>query len=173
MSSISKGDLVFQPSLADFSAQRADKTLTVLAGANNSGKSLVLKWLKQTLGRVAYMVGTNRFYHVYHFSTGIRDPNQVDQLENQFNSQFHQEQYNYEQNFLDLNGIIVGLSNKQRSALFDLCSQLIGSTFSLKKVDEENELSNRYIDMDGQNLTELPPIALRVHDIEHPSLLEI
>lgn len=153
MSSISKSDLVFQPSLSDFSTQRADKTLTVLAGANNSGKSLVLKWLKHTLGRVAYMVGTNRFYHVYHFSTGIRDPNQVDHFESQFNSQFYQEQYNYEQNFLDLNSIIVGLSNKQRAALFDLCSQLIGSTFSLKKVDEENELSNRYIDMDGQNLS--------------------
>lgn len=149
----SKSDLTFTPTLADLSTARADKPLTVFAGANNSGKSLVLKWLKQTLGRVAYMVGTNRFYHVYHFSAGIRDPNQVDQFESQFNQNFYQEQYNYEQNYLDLNSIIVGLSNKRRSALFDLCGQLLGNHFELTKVDEENDLSNRYIDMDGQNLS--------------------
>jgi predicted ATP-dependent endonuclease of OLD family len=148
----SKADLIFHPPLAQFAATRADKALTVFAGANNSGKSLVLKWLKQTLGRIAYMVGTNRFYHVYHFSTGIRDPNQVDQFENQFNSNFHQEEFNYEQNVFDLNSIIVGLGNHRRAALFDLCTQLLGNRFELKKVDEDNDLSNRYIDMDGQNL---------------------
>jgi predicted ATP-dependent endonuclease of OLD family len=153
MSPYTKSDLTFTPTLAELSTARGDKPLTVFAGANNSGKSLVLKWLKQTLGRVAYMVGTNRFYHVYHFSTGLRDPNQVDQLESQFNSNFYQEQYNYEQNYLDLNSIIVGLGNRRRSALFDLCGQLIGNHFELKKVDEENDLSNRYIDMDGQNLS--------------------
>lgn len=149
----SKSDLVFHPALSDFSALRMEQPLTVLAGANNSGKSLVLKWLKHTLGRVAYMVGTNRFYHVYHFSSGMRDPNQIDQFENQFNQNFYQEQYNYEQNFLDLNSIIIGLNDRQRDALFDLCGQLIGSKFTLKKVNEDSELSSRYIDMDGQNLS--------------------
>ena len=148
-----KSDLIFAPTLVELATARTDKPLTVFAGANNSGKSLVLKWLKQTLGRVAYMVGTNRFYHVYHFTTAVRDPNQVDNLESQFNSNFYQEQYNYEQNYLDLNSIIVGLSNQRRNALFDLCSQLLGNHFELKKVDEDNDLSNRYIDMDGQNLS--------------------
>jgi len=153
MSSYTKSDLVFQPPLNEFFAAREDKPLTVFAGANNTGKSLVLKWLKHQIGRTAYMIGTNRFYHVYHFSSGLRDPNEIDQFENQFNNGFYQEQYNYEQNFIDLNRIIIGLSNKRRGSLFQLCGDLIGSKFSLKKVDEENDLSHHYIDMDGQNLS--------------------
>lgn len=99
------------------------------------------------------MIGTNRIYHVYHFSSGLRDPNEIDQFESQFNSNFYQEQYNYENNFIDLNRIIIGLSNKRRASLFQLCEDLIGSKFALKKVDEENDLSHHYIDMDGQNLS--------------------
>lgn len=148
-----KADLVFNPPLNEFFTTRQDKPLTVFAGANNTGKSLVLKWLKHSIGRTAYMIGTNRFYHVYHFSSGIRDPNEIDQFESQFNSNFQQEEFNYEQNFFDLNRIIIGLSNKRRAALFELCGELIGSTFALKKVDELNDLSHHYIDMDGQNLS--------------------
>ena len=37
--------------------------------------------------------------------------------------------------------------------MFTLCGSLIGSEFSLKKRDEDNELSLRYVDMDGQNLS--------------------
>lgn len=148
-----KHELVFNPSLQLFAQSRAESPLTVLSGSNNSGKSLTLKWLKSTLGRNAYMVGTNRFYHVYHFSSGIRDPSQLDQFENQFQSHFNQENYNHEQNPFDLNQIIIGLSDKKRSELFDLCGSLIGNTFEMKKVDDSNDLSPRYIDMDGQNLS--------------------
>ncbi|MEJ7577157.1 MAG: hypothetical protein WKF74_09155 [Pyrinomonadaceae bacterium] len=149
----SKSDLIFHPPVNEFFASRQDEPLTVFAGANNTGKSLVLKWLKHSIGRTAYMIGTNRFYHVYHFSSGLRDPNELDQFENQFNNNFWQEQFNYEQNYIDLNRIIIGLSNKKREALFQLCGDLIGSTFALKQVDEERILSSHYIDMDGQNLS--------------------
>src|SRR5262245_44037905 len=83
-----KQDIEFVPSLQLFSQARANSPLTVLAGANNSGKSLTLRWLKSTLGRSAYFVGTNRFYHVYHFSSGIREANELDQFENSFSSHF-------------------------------------------------------------------------------------
>jgi len=113
----------------------------------------VLKYLKSTMGKTAYMIGTNRFYHVYHFSTALRDPNELDQFEHQFNSNFRNEQYNYEQNYIDLNKIIVGLSDKQRTDLFTLCGRLLGSSISMRKVDADNDLSMRYIDIDGQNLS--------------------
>jgi predicted ATPase len=148
-----KHELEFIPSLQLFAQARANAPLTVLSGGNNSGKSLTLKWLKSTLGRSAHMIGTNRFYHVYHFSTGLRDPNQLDSFESNFQSHFNQEDYNYEQNAFDLNQIITGLSDKRRADLFALCGDLIGNSFSMKKVDEENDLSPRYIDMDGQNLS--------------------
>jgi len=148
-----RGGLLFDPPLDDFAKERAGSAITTLSGGNNSGKSLVLKWLKHTMGKTAYMVGTNRFYHVYHFNTAIRDPNELEGFENQFNSNLWEEQYNYEKNLIDLNRIIVNLSDPRRKALFELCGTLIGSDFSLKRVDEENELSVRYIDVDGQNLS--------------------
>lgn len=148
-----KEDLEFVPSLQLFGQARNQSPLTVLAGPNNSGKSLTLRWLKSTLGRTAYFVGTNRFYHVYHFSTGIREPNELDQFENTFQSHFNDERHNHEQNVFDLSHIIIGLTNKRRDELFKLCGELIGNQFSLKKVAEENDLSPRYIDMDGQNLS--------------------
>jgi len=148
-----RGGLTFAPTLEEFAKERAGSPVTVLSGGNNSGKSLVLRWLKHTMGKTAYMVGTNRFYHVYHFSTALRDPNELDQFENQFQSNFWSEQYNYEQNYIDLNHIIVGLSDCQRLSLFELCGKLIDSSFALQRVQDDNELSVRYIDVAGQNLS--------------------
>jgi hypothetical protein len=82
----------------------------------------------------------------------VRSPNELDEFENQFNQTFAQEQHNHESNFFDLNRIIIGLSNTGRDRLFDLCGSLLGCTLSLKKVDEDNDLSVRYVDMDGQNI---------------------
>lgn len=147
-----KHEIVFDPTIPRFNALRAGRPLTTIAGANNTGKSLVLKFLKQQLGKSAYLIGPNRFYHVYHFSSGLRDPNQLDQFENQFNQTFAQDQHNHEQNFFDLNQIIIGLSNKQRSELFKLCGELLGCKLVMRRVAEDNELSPSYIDMDGQNL---------------------
>ncbi len=148
-----RGGLEFEPTLEVLAKERAGAPLTVFSGGNNSGKSLVLKWLKHTMGKTAYMLGTNRFYHVYHFSTALSDPRDLDNFESQFNSHMWNEQYNYEQNFFDLNKIIVSLSDDRRKQLFDLCGRLIGSSFSLRRVDENNELSVRYIDVDGLNLS--------------------
>jgi len=153
MSAHRKDEIEFTPSLQLFSQARASAPLTVLSGPNNSGKSLTLRWLKYAMGRSAYFVGTNRFYHVYHFSTGVRDDNELDQFESNFQSHFNDERHNHEQNVFDLNRVIIGLSNARRNDLFALCSELIGNVFSLKKVDDLNELSPRYIDMDGQNLS--------------------
>lgn len=153
MTSYNKREIEFTPSLQLFAQSRIDSPLTVLSGGNNSGKSLTLKWLKSQLGRKAYLIGTNRFYHVYHFSTGVRDPNELDSLEQSFQSHFDQEEHNYEQNAFDLNRIIMGLSDRRRADLFAVCGDLIGNRFSMMKVDVENDLSPRYIDMDGQNLS--------------------
>lgn len=148
-----KQDMVFEPNIPQFFASRAGKPLTSIAGANNTGKSLVLKYLKQQMGRTAYLIGPNRFYHVYHFSSSISDPNELDQFESQFAQTFRQDQHNHEQNFFDLNRIIIGLKNKRREALFSLCGDLLGCKLTMRRVDEENDLSVSYIDMDGQNIS--------------------
>jgi hypothetical protein len=121
MTAHTKAEIEFVPALQLFGQTRSQNPLTVLAGPNNSGKSLTLRWLKSTLGRTAYFVGTNRFYHVYHFSSGIREPNELNQLESTFQSHFNDETHNQEQNVFDLSRIIIGLSDKRRSDLFSLC----------------------------------------------------
>ena len=148
-----KQDLEFVPSLQLFGQSRSQERYTVLAGPNNSGKSLTLRWLKSTLGRSAYFVGTNRFYHVYHLSTGVRQANELEQFESNFQSQFHDDSHNHEQNVFDLGRILQGLKDVRRNQLFELCGSLIGATFSLQLVEPGNDLSPRYIDMDGQNLS--------------------
>ena len=152
MAPLSKHEIIFDPTIPTFNGARAGKPLTCLAGANNTGKSLVLKYLKQQMGRTAYLIGPNRFYHVYHFNSGVRSPTELDEFERQFNQTFSDEHHNHENNFFDLNRIIIGLSNTKRAQLFELCGELLGCTLTLKKLDEENELSTRYVDMDGQNI---------------------
>jgi predicted ATPase len=153
MPSYRRQDLEFVPALQLFSQSRSGSPITVLSGANNSGKSLTLRSLKATLGRTAYFVGTNRFYHVYHFSSALRAQNELDQFESTFQSHFNDESHNHEQNVFDLARIITGLSDRRRNDLFRLCGDLIGNEFAMKKVEEDNDLSPRYIDMDGQNLS--------------------
>ncbi len=144
--------LIFEPDIATFIGERSSSIITVLSGGNNSGKSATLKRIKSQIGRSAYLIGPVRFYHVNQISTQQKDPNEINNLESQFQNTFSQVDVNHEQNFLDLTRIITNLSNKGRDMLFSICENLIGSKFSLKQVDPENELSMRYIDMDGKNL---------------------
>jgi predicted ATPase len=153
MAAHKKQDIEFTPSLQLIGQARATTPYTALSGPNNSGKSLTLRSLKQTLGKSAYFVGTNRFYHVYHLSTQLRQPNELDQFESAFQSQFNDESHNHEQNAFDLARILASLSDKRRNDLFGVCGELIESKFSLRKVEDDNELSPRYVDMDGQNLS--------------------
>lgn len=149
----SKDDLHFTPTLDNFFESRIGKPVTIFSGGNNSGKSLVLKYLKSLIGRSAYMIGPIRFYHIHQLSTAVIDPDEIENFESQFNSHFYHEEYNHEQNFLDLNRIMINLNDDKRNKLFKLCGDLIGNKFTIKKYDDKNDLSMRYIDMDGQNLS--------------------
>lgn len=145
-------DLEVEPGPAEFHGQRATSALTVLSGANNSGKSAFLKGLKQHLGRTAYFMGPVRFYHVHHIGSQPRNENELNELEQQFISMVRQQDQNYETNFLDLSRILVSLTDSQRDKLLALCSDLIGGNFTLRQVDPTNRLSMHYVDIDGTNL---------------------
>lgn len=99
------------------------------------------------------MAGPQRFYHVFELSTQRWNLQDYDNWDNQFRQNFSQEDANYEQNFIDLGRILGALQDAKRNQLFELCGSLIGSKFHLKKQQDDNELSPRYVDMDGQNLS--------------------
>lgn len=148
----SKG-LNFSPSLPQFLADRQSAYYTTLSGGNNSGKSVLLKNMKIHLGRRAYMAGPQRFYHVYELSTQRWNVQDYDSWDNSFRQNFYQEDANTETNFIDLGRVIGALNDSKRQELFELCGALIGSQFELKRREEDNDLSPRYVDMDGQNLS--------------------
>lgn len=151
MTNDTKG-LMFSPPLADFIAARKGAYYTTLSGGNNSGKSVVLKEMKNQLGRIAYMAGPQRFYHVTELPTQRFNRSDYDDWDNNFRSQSQQNQVNYEHNVIELGRIIGGLKDDKRQKLFKLAGDMIGTTFTLQRSDPENELSPRYVDMDGQSL---------------------
>lgn len=142
----------FQPSAVDFLAARSLRFNTVLAGPNNSGKTLFLRQLRTQLGHSAYFLQCNRFSHV-----DVINTRQIDQLEyrryyDNFLQNYYTANQNQENNDLNLEQLLTNLKEPQLDRLFDLVSSLLGQQFSLKRVDEESRFSPYYIDMDGQNL---------------------
>ena len=149
----SKNNIEIIPLINDFWKTRDESILTVLSGLNNSGKTLILKHLKEKIGVATYLIGVNRFYHVHHLGNAAKIPDELSQLHRQFSQNFSQDDQNHEQNFLNLNRIIQNLNDDERNKLFEMCELLLGCTFQLKKAEESNELSMRYIDIDGQYLS--------------------
>jgi predicted ATPase len=142
----------FTPDISEFISNRRDSFYTTLSGSNNSGKSLILKNIKTVLGRPAYMAGPQRFYHVFELATQRFNTSDYDNWNHNFASQFYNEEHNFEQNTIDLGRIISALKDTKRKALFEICGSMIAANFSLQRRDQENEMSPRYVDMDGQNL---------------------
>ena len=142
------------PSAADFANQRLGKPVTVLTGPNNSGKSFFLKNLYSHYGRRAYLLGNNRFYTLHQLPNRLRNtPEQNSQVYDQWLSRFTSgSSFNSEDNVITLEHVLVDLTTKQRDALFALCKDLLGNTFTLELIDKERDLSPRFISMDGQSL---------------------
>lgn len=145
-------EITFSPDIDTFLTMRGDAIYNAFSGGNNSGKSLVLKQIKLRFGKEAYLVGPQRFYHITELASQRFPDTDYDNWDSQFRSNASNKEYNFEQNFIDLGRILGNMKDLERIQLFELCGKLIGNKFTLKKRDEENELSLRYVDMDGQPL---------------------
>ena len=142
----------FQPGAVDFLASRSTRFSTVLAGPNNSGKTLFLRQLRTQLGHSAYFLQCNRFSHV-----DVLNTRQIDELEyrryyDNFLQNYYTANQNQENNDLNLEQLLTNLKESQLDRLFELVSKMLGQTFSLKRINEASRFSPYYIDMDGQNL---------------------
>ena len=143
--------VTFEPSLPILISLITTRKYAAICGANNSGKSYILKRLKQHVGRTAYLAGSARFYHVHTLSSSARLVREYDQYENNFNMNVNNTEYNFDQNTIALDRILANMPDSRRDKLFSICETLIGNKFSLKNFEEDNRMSAFYVDMDGQN----------------------
>lgn len=151
-SQIPRSIVAFSPTLEDFFAARSSKSTTVLSGANNSGKSLIIKKLYPLIGNKAYMLACNRFSSVDVLNSRQKDRYEKQRLFENAVQQQYTSQQNTETNDRQIEQIVAGLNNDQRNNLFLVAEELLGNKFRLQKTEPNNDLSPFYIDMDGQNL---------------------
>ena len=151
-SRISRIDVDFVPAVEELHTARAGKSITVLSGPNNGGKTLLLKQLFYLVGHDGYLIACNRFSHVDALNTRQRDPHEHRRYYDNFMHSFYTSHQNTEDNELKLEHVITGLKDTQRETLFAAAKDLLGNNFSLQRIDPENTFSPFYVDMDAENL---------------------
>jgi predicted ATPase len=129
------------------------KTYAALIGKNNCGKSYILKTLAIQLGRIAKFIGPSRFGTVYVLAN--HDPSNAfrENERNQFSNSFHNVTQNNENQHFDLSQGISALSNQQRDVLIKLVRELLGQEIEIKLTTEGNDMSQRYMAVNGHNLS--------------------
>lgn len=125
--------------------------VTVLTGYNNSGKSAYLKKMAEH-DKVLYL-GPNRFYSFHFMSLFNHDENEMNNFRNNMNNARNSQYSNFESSFYDTNRALTRLTNQRRQKLFEVFEDIFGVTISVKPEFEDNEFSNRYVDIDGDSLS--------------------
>lgn len=145
---------VFEPTIQDFVQSREAHTFTVLCGPNNSGKTYLLKMLCQHFnGKQCHFCGCSRFFTLRELGSGVVEPNYIQSLQNHFmNSMGRPDEQNENGDFNHhgLEPILRGLTNSQRSNLFGIFKDLIGNDISLQHVVRDNEMTQMYVEIDGE-----------------------
>jgi predicted ATPase len=145
-------NLNFTPTIREFIQLRNSHQVTILSGPNNSGKSLILKLLRKELGTTSTFLPCNRFYHLDQLGQASSSPNQHRQRYANYVTQFYTQKNNMENADFPISEIISQMGNDQRAKLWEIATEMLGERFSMIPIDPENELSPRYIDVNGENL---------------------
>ncbi|WP_210250168.1 AAA family ATPase, partial [Microvirga aerophila] len=113
--------------------------------------SLLLKALSTRFtGATAPMLGVNRFTH--DVALAYRGPRPPSHSEGRNNIELLNSDQNIDGVHYDLSHLIITMRDAQRAEILALCQQLLGFEFSIKKEDEDNDLSDRYIAVEGKPL---------------------
>lgn len=151
-SSISRLPIEFSPDIETLFASREEQFATIFCGPNNCGKTLLLKQLYTHAGEGSYLVSCNRFSHIDVLNTRQQEEAQYRNYYNNFVQNWYTVKQNTEDTEFKLEQAITGLRNTQRAHLFAICRDILGSEFSLKRTQPDNDFSPFYVEMDRQNL---------------------
>ena len=127
----------------------------VLCGKNNCGKSFLLKTLAQSLGENASYLGPARYqnFNLLGFFTPTKGRSKRTQKYREFLSQWKNEQQNIDNSPLNLQQAIAELTDSKRNQLIEIMELLLSSKMELKFTAPDNSMSQKYISVDGHNIS--------------------
>lgn len=126
--------------------------VAVICGRNNSGKSFLLKKIHNDLGNKTMYLGPSRYFNF----------NILPQLESTEAKESHyanlarrieHAEINIDSAGINLQTSIVEMTNEKRAKLFSTVEDLLGSNMEIKPIDPKNDMSRKYISVDGYNLS--------------------
>lgn len=150
-----KPDTSFTKEAKKFLQEAGNKEYIVLCGKNNCGKSFLLKTLTKSLGEKASYLGPARYqnFNLLGFFTPNRGEHKITERRKIFLEQWSNEQQNIDNSPLNLQQAIAELTDDKRAQLIEIMEKLLCSKMELKFTVAGNSMSQRYISVDGHNIS--------------------
>lgn len=128
------------------------KDVIILCGRNNSGKTFLLKSLYGNLGEGTSFLGPNRYQNFSILSSinGNRDKSQ--EYHNKIRN-LEQQGENVDNSPWNLQQAIAELGNEKRIKLFGILGDLLGSNIDIQMSDPSNDMSQKFVSVDGYNFS--------------------
>lgn len=148
-----KPSTVFSDQAQQFLEEIKRSSYAVLCGRNNCGKSFILKKLTLTLGESASYLGPARYqnFNVLGYFTPNRN-RRSDRWRN-FLYQWQDQTQNIDNSPLNLQQAIAELNDDKRDQLIEIMEKLLGSKMEIRSTVSDNSMSQKYISVDGHNIS--------------------
>jgi predicted ATP-dependent endonuclease of OLD family len=126
-----------------------------MIGANNSGKSFILKTLALQLGEKAAYLGPSRYNNFVSLApySPNRQGNRRADLYKNFSQSFLRTAQNIDNSPFNTQQAIAELGDIGREKLFKMVSDVLRTELSLEQADPDNAMSVRYIAANGHNFS--------------------
>ena len=127
--------------------------LSILCGRNNCGKSFILKKLLPELGNKSTFLGPARYNNFNLLSFVGPEREKSDRKYHDLVQHVNRHDHNMDNSPFNLQQAIAELNNEQRKKLVELMKELLGSKMEIRDTDPDNEMSQKYVSVDGFNIS--------------------
>lgn len=126
---------------------------SVLCGRNNCGKSFLLKTLVEKIGETASYLGPQRYQNFNTLTPFAPRPTQRSKKFQDWLRQWREATQNLDNSPLNLQQAIAELPDKKRDQLQEIMENLLGSKMEILHTIPDNTMSQKYVAVDGHNLS--------------------